>query len=178
MRWPFRRFGLIPLLLTSSLAPGLAWGAELPQPLTLQHAISLAASAEHPSLQQLQATTNQARIALEQIESRQGASVDLTGRLRWKRLQQQGDATLDDHLLTLSARKPLYDFGYSALESQIASAWIGQRQSEQQQQIESRKLLILENFFAVLLTDLQRTLDDETMTIAYLRFKKKEDKAP
>ena len=146
----------------------------IPEPLTLQQALTFA-SESHPQQQLINADLRSAEAAARIQQQSRGISVDLNGRIRWKELQQSGSER-NDNELALIARKPLYDFGRSALAEEIAAGAVEEQRALQREAVEQRKLLIMERFFAVLEADLQRTVDDEVMTIAYLRFKKKEDK--
>ena len=164
------------------IIPGLLWSLQvaalpegIPEPLTLQQALQFAEAA-HPQLQIVAAQQREAEAQLGMARSGDALQVDLNGRIRWKSLQQQSDERLADHQLSLSARKSIYDFGRTALAGEIAERSVNQSRLQQEEQVELRKLEIMERFFAVLLADLQRTVEDETMTIAYLRFKKKQDK--
>ncbi len=173
MRFTLRRLPLLLALLPMPLQA--AEHASIPEPLTLQQALHFA-SQDHPRQQLLQGQTELARIRLGEVESAQAMTVDLKGRIRWKTLQQNVGDRVGDHQLALVVEKPLYDFGRTAVEEQIARDELGLRQQEQLHFLEESKLQIMERFFQVLLADLQRTVDDEAMTIAYLRFKKMEDK--
>lgn len=157
-------------MFTSSL---MASESTIPQPLTLQQAIEYATT--HPESELLDVSAAQARIALDEAQQSQAMSVDLQGRIRWKTLQQQS-GTKDDHQFSLVATKPIYDFGRSAVGEEIANRQLLQHEQAAADAREQRKLEIMERFFAVLLADHQRMVEDETMTIAFLRFKKKQDK--
>lgn len=148
---------------------------QIPEPLSLQQALQFATE-PHPQQQIATARQRAAEAALGIARSGDAMQVDLNGRIRWKSLQQQSGERLTDHQIALSARKPLYDFGRTAIAEEIAERSVNQSHLQQQEQIELRKLEIMERFFAVLLADLQRTVEDEAMTIAFLRFKKKRDK--
>ena len=163
------------LILLGGTAPSLllAEGESIPQPLTLQQAIEFAVA--HPETDLLESSAAQARIVLEEAQESQAMTVDLQGRIRWKTLQQQ-TGTKDDHQFSLVAKKPVYDFGRSAMGEEIDSHQLMQREQIVEDALQQRKLEIMERFFAVLLADRQRTVEDETMTIAFLRFKKKQDK--
>lgn len=167
--------------MSALLLIGLFWSAlsiadspPIPQPLTLKQAL-LFATNQHPEQIITDAQQRAAEVELGVAERSQAMSVDLSGRIRWKSLQQT-DGGLSDHQLALTARKPLYDFGRSALAEQVAAGAVSQARWAAIDGAEQRKLEIMERFFAVLLADLQRTVEDEAMTIAYLRYKKKLDR--
>ncbi len=168
------QYWIVSLLLLGSLQ-AVAAPEKIPEPLSLSQALQFAV-ALHPQQQIAAARLREAEARLGVAQSSRAMQVDLNGRIRWKSLQQQTDERLADHQLSLSASKPLYDFGRSAAAEEIAEQGVAQSRLQQEEQIELRKLEIMERFFAVLLADLQRTVEDETMTIAYLRFKKKQDK--
>jgi outer membrane protein TolC len=147
----------------------------IPEPLSLKQALSFATE-PHPDQQMALAQQRAAEARLGVAERGQAMTVDLSGRIRWKTLQQQPEQRLGDHLLSITARKPLYDFGRSELAEQIAQGEVTQQQWGVVDAPEQKKLEIMEHFFAVLLADLQRTVEDEAMTIAYLRHKKRLDR--
>jgi outer membrane protein TolC len=148
---------------------------QIPEPLTLQQALQFA-DEPHPEQQIAAARQRGAAAQLGIVRSADALQIELNGRIRWKTLQQQSDERLSDHQLALSARKPLYDFGRSAAAEAVAEHGLNQSRLQQEEQRGLRRLEIMERFFAVLLADLQRTVEDEAMTIAYLRFKKMQDK--
>lgn len=83
----------------------------LPEPLTLEYALSLADEMT-PALQQSQADVLAAEAGLRDAESLTGFNAYLEVRARWIEAaavaSDQGDA---DHRLGLIASKTLYDFG-------------------------------------------------------------------
>ena len=152
-----------------------AVGESIPEPLTLAQALAYADEAG-PGREIAESKSVLAGEQLQVAERSQALRVDLEGRVRWKSLQQQKSEALSDHQWVISARKPLYDFGRSALQQEIASTRLQQQQLGVTQQVEQQKLEIMERFFEVLLSDLRRTVADEAMTIAYLRYNKKLDR--
>ncbi|HIJ21937.1 MAG TPA: TolC family protein [Gammaproteobacteria bacterium] len=169
MRWCF-------ILLSALLSSSLVQAGAIPEPLSLQQALQFA-TPDHPRLAIFQSRLAQSQFEVNQVESRQGVTLDLQARIRSKALQQQVGESVDDHLFSVIAGKPLYDFGRSGLEHEIAVLTVDQRQAGQEQALQQLKLEIMQRFFDVLLADHQRTVADEAMTIAYLRFQKKQDKA-
>ncbi len=165
---------LLLLLILFGPTPLLAEFRPIPEPLTLAEALTFAES-DHPDLQLASTMVGQSQARLAQARDEQGWRVDLNGRIRWKSLQNQPGKEWDDHQLSLSARKPLYDFGRSALTESIAGERVAMDEVALSQTLSDKKLEIMERFFAVLLADLQRTVDDEAMTIAFLRHQKKVD---
>ncbi len=156
-------------------SPSAAEQAPIPEPLTLKQALTFTEAA-HPSLQIANSVLNSAEADLGKVRSSQAMTVGLDGRIRWKGLQQNPGERRNDHQLALVARKPLYDFGRSERAEAAAEQAVKQKSVAYRAAQVEKRLEIMERFFAVLLADLQRTVEDETMTIAYLRFKKKEDK--
>ena len=119
----------------------------IPEPLSLKQALSFATE-PHPDQQMALAQQRAAEARLGVAERGQAMTVDLSGRIRWKTLQQQPEQRLGDHLLSITARKPLYDFGRSELAEQIAQGEVTQQQWGVVDAPEQKKLEIMEHFFA------------------------------
>ena len=150
----------------------VAQAEALPQPLTLEQALALAGGS-HPSLQLAAAREAAAAANLQQVNSSNGLSVSLLGRLAYlepaelSRFQEHNDSSA--HLLM---EKRLYDFGYSeareaSAERKLDAARLAGLDVRQQHLIE-----VMKAFFDVLLADLEYARDNEAMSIAYVRLDK------
>lgn len=163
------------LLLTASLLgfgySGVAQAEPepLPEPLTLEYALSLA-DAAHPDLLDSEATRAHAEAETMGAEADNALSVNVEGRARWVQPPTiaEDESVTDDHKLSLVARKPLYDFGRS--EARQAAAEQASRGAAQRYQaaLHSRRVEIMRAFFDVLLADLEYARDNEALAVSYI----------
>jgi outer membrane protein TolC len=141
----------------------------LPEPLTLEYALSLAAD-NHPALLAEQAVQAQVAAELEGVEAQNAVDVSIEGRARWVKpssVFSDQDVT-DDHKLSLFVRKPLYDFGRTASRREAAQqASLGQ-QYRYRAVTDERRIAIMQGFFDVLLADMEYARDNEAMAVAYI----------
>ncbi|MGM0594785.1 MAG: TolC family protein [Pseudomonadota bacterium] len=145
----------------------------LPDPLTLEHALSLV-DEMHPQLLAQQALQDRARAQAQQAESQMGLSVTLEGRARW--VQPSDVATdqdvTDDHKLSLFVRKPLYDFGLSDARLEAARQSGLSTEQHYEMLLRERKVAIMQAYFDVLLADMQVDRDNEELAITYINLDK------
>lgn len=150
----------------------------LPEPLTLDYALSLAEGG-HPDLEEAQADLELAQADLLDARSRTGTRVSIEGRLRWVQPPDiSPDQEHDDHRLSLFVRKPLYDFGRSRAGEEAARAEIIGRELAYQNVRARRRIDIMERFFDVLIADMEFARDNEAMAVAYVnldRLKKRRE---
>jgi outer membrane protein TolC len=141
----------------------------LPEPLTLEYALSLAGT-EHPDVLSRQAAQARTEAEVMGVEADNALSVSVEGRARWVRPPSiaEDDAVTDDHKLSLVARKPLYDFGRT--EARRTAALKANLGSEQRYQgaVFERRVEIMRAFFDVLLADLEYARDNEALAVAYI----------
>lgn len=141
----------------------------LPEPLTLEYALSLA-SETHPDVLMNEAA--QARALAQRDASRAETSLNASveGQLRWVGPRREDpDSITDDHRLSLFLRKPLYDFGRSSASLDAADHSIRGSELRYQALLDQRRLQIMEAYFAVLLADMGYDRDMEAMAMAYIR---------
>jgi len=161
-----RAFSLTVLLLGTAPVQAVE---PLPEPLTLDYALSLAETS-HPDLLSKKADEASTEADLMQSESDNAVSVSVEGRARWVKPPSIADdeSVTDDHKLSLFVRKPLYDFGRSdAREEAARQAQAGSRQ-RYQSALQERRVTIMRAFFDVLLADMEYARDNEAMSIAYI----------
>jgi outer membrane protein TolC len=140
----------------------------LPQPLTLEYALSLA-DVDHPSMQQLHADHRAAQARQLASEAENDLTVSLEARARWVQPPSiVGDEALDDHKGSLFVRKSLYDFGRSSALQQATSSESRAMAVRYQSKYEQRYLEIMRAFFDVLLADQENFRDNEAMAVAYI----------
>lgn len=162
-----------PLLLGLWLLGSCAARAEpLPQPLTLEQALELADDS-HPSLRLAAAREAAAQAQLQQVNSANGLSLSLLGRLAYlepaelSKFQQHNDSSA--HLLV---EKRLYDFGYSEARQASATRQLDAARMAGLDVRQQHRIEVMKAFFDVLLADLEYARDNEAMSIAYVRLDK------
>ncbi|MCO6414329.1 MAG: TolC family protein, partial [Thiogranum sp.] len=170
-------------LLCLCAAAGVVWccaavAEPLPQPLTLDYALSLA-SAPHPDVETQLAGLDLALARQQQTAAENAVDARVIADGRWVEpsTREDRDETGDVHdsspndsRLHLVISKRLYDFGQS--DAQLAAA--GALRDVQQRRLEAlqgkRRLQIMRSYFDVLLADLAFAEADEAMAIEYVRF--------
>ncbi len=141
---------------------------ELPQPLTLEYALSLVDSA-HPSMQQAHAAQQAAAARLQASEAQDDLSVSLEARARWVQPPSSvSDEVTDDHKGSLFVRKSLYDFGRSSALQLAARSESQAMVVRYQSQRDKHRIAIMRAFFEVLLADQENFRDNESLAIAYI----------
>ncbi len=153
------------------LCTAMAFAVEpspLPDPLTLDYALSLADEAD-PALEQAQADVEIARAGVMAADARTGVNVSVEGRLRWiEPADVTPDTSHDDNKLSLFVRKNLYDFGRSNALEAAASAELAGREQLVLDGRQQRRLAIMRRYFEVLQADVEFARDDEAMAVAYV----------
>lgn len=140
----------------------------LPDPLTLEYALSLAEEVD-PRLQQAQADIDLARATTMEAEAATGVNVWVEGRARWvEPADASPDQSHEDHKLSLIARKNLYDFGRSRAQQAAAMAELAGREQFYLDSSRQRRLEIMQRYFEVLRADLEFARDDEAMAVAFV----------
>lgn len=145
-------------------------GDPLPQPLTLQQALTYV-DEPHPNLQLSKAQVNQAEAQLSSANANSGVDVSAQARARWV----EPPATLsslgrEDHALMLQGRKTLYDFGRSSKRVDAASANLQANEFNYQHALLLRRYDIMRAFFDVILSDIRFSRDNEDMAIGFIRY--------
>lgn len=176
MARPVRRFWR-PALAALACAAAAAGAAEpLPDPLTLEHALSLA-SEDHPSV-----VLSKAEVAAAEAERAQADAEDglyAAARLNARYIDDSNvpvQQKNNDSRALLLVRKELYDFGRS--EKDLAAAEAAVRGSELQlrDRLQQRRLEIAKAFFEVILADLNFQRENEAMAEAFVDFDRARDR--
>ncbi|MDE2089289.1 MAG: TolC family protein [Gammaproteobacteria bacterium] len=142
--------------------------APLPDPLTLEYALSLAAGA-HPDLQQARALLERARAERRQVEARTGVRADIEASALWvDPAPLSPDTSHNDSNAKLVVRKRLYDFGRSRNRLAAADADVKGREWLYIDARRGRRIDIMRRYFDVLLADLRYSRDNEAMAVAYV----------
>lgn len=158
------------LALAGFLFAGASCAAEpLPQPLSLEQALTLAALG-HPLLDAADAVEADAVARLQAVASEDDSYLVMEGSLAYiepaelSNFQQRNDSRL-----SLRLEKRLYDFGYSeareaAAREELEAARFSGLNTRQQ-----HYLRVMQAFFDVLLADLEYARDNEALAIAFVR---------
>lgn len=142
--------------------------AELPQPLTLEQALSMA-DVLHPSVLQAQAVRAKADADLAETEAEDDLQLSLEGRLRWVESSvASSDTHIDDHKASLLVRKKITDFGRQSARRLAAQQSLLSSEQQLKQLQGERRLAIMQAFFDVLLSDKKNARDNEEMAIAFI----------
>lgn len=139
----------------------------LPEPLTLEYALSLARD-PHPDIQASQDLIDTMEARREQADADDDWSSSINGRIRWINLPN-GVGIKDDHSLGLTLEKPLLDFGVSANRQRAARLYEDGAREKFISAVQSHREEIMRRYFDVLLTDLQFFRENENMAVAYIR---------
>jgi outer membrane protein TolC len=140
----------------------------LPQPLTLEYALSRA-EAEHPALSVADAAQQLASARQLASEAEDDITLSLEARARWVQPPAAvGEEVVDDHKGSLFVRKSLYDFGRSSARQQAAGGEAQATTVRYQSQLETRRLGIMRAFYDVLLADQENFRDNEALAVAYI----------
>jgi outer membrane protein TolC len=160
------------LILAFELAPVYVFAAEnLPQPLTLQAALSYVDKSDQYQLQLAEENLNTALAESGQARSVNDLSVNLSGHLRKVGVSELGNPDEDnDSKVSLYVRKPLYDFGKSSGADELAQLKVELRQLEKDYLIEQRELSITQKYFDVLNADNDFLRNNENMAIGFIRY--------
>jgi outer membrane protein TolC len=147
-------------------------GQPLPEPLTLELALSLAHDA-HPVMMQADAERELARSTVDASDAQNGLNVYVEGRARWiEPPSTSPDQSHDDHKLSLIARKNLYDFGRSSARQRSVEADLRNRELRYLNTYSQRRIDIMQRYFDVLLADLEFSRADEAMAVAFVTLDK------
>lgn len=141
----------------------------LPEPLTLEYALSLATE-DHPTLLGSRYLLD-GKIALrQQAEAADDYSASLTARARWIDLPSGAPVPgiTDDHAVGVTVIKPLLDSGLSASQSKAATLFEEAARLKYRAALQQRRELIMRRFFDVQLADLQFFRENERMATAFI----------
>ena len=160
------------LTLALALAPAVARAqspAALPEPLTLEFALSLAGEG-HPDVAEREAELAHSRAALDAAVALDAPGARLIGRARF--IEPDPSASYrehDDHGFRLSVRKPLWDFGRGDAAREAAQAAVESERWRLAGVLHARRMDVLRGYFDVLLADLEYAHGNEAMAIAFVR---------
>ena len=168
------------LLLTVILGPVKAQETgrvdPLPEPLTLDYALSLANEA-YPDVDIAQADLAIAEAVRMQAESLTGFNASLIGRASWIQPPEIApDQSHGDHSISFFIYKRLYDFGRSGATQNAADAEVKHTEWSLMEARNQRRIQIMQHYFDVLLADLKYARDNEAMAVAYISYDRARDR--
>lgn len=143
----------------------------LPEPLTLEFALSLA-DEMHPDLERAGAALQGAQAGQQAAKSMYRPRLNLLGALKAVEPNSQAarvQSTHNDSWVKLRLIQRLYDFGRTGAAVDAATAEIEGREWDFIDIRQQRRLEIMAGYFNVLLADLEYARDNEAMAIAFVR---------
>jgi len=144
----------------------------LPEPLTLEYALSMA-DRYHPDLAIVEADVQQAQANVLHADASDDLDIRLRARAQWI---EPAKYTLfretEDHQLSLLVDKTLYDFGQQASQQQVAKNNLQSQQYTYLDARQNRRLDITRRYFDVLLADLLFYRYNEEMASAFVNVDK------
>jgi outer membrane protein TolC len=149
----------------------------LPEPLTLEFALSLA-DTSHFEVQSMAAELAEAQAQAMAIQAEDDMDILLRMRLRYIQPSEVAvNQTRDDNAAQLFLRKRLYDFGRLSAEREAAEATVAGRESLLELTLRERRVEIMRRYLEVVLADLAYTRDNEAMATAFRDFDRLQDRA-
>jgi len=145
---------------------------DIPDPLTLEEALSLADEL-HPELELAGAALDLARAKQVEAEALSNPQVDIDLALRRIDPSDIGAETFpsrDDSWARMRASLLLYDFGRSGAAEEAAVREVESAANRYINVRLQRRLSVMARFFDVLLADLEFARDSEAMAVAYVGF--------
>ncbi len=143
--------------------------SEMPEPLTLEYALSTAERSEAPEIMNYSARLQMAMAEQDLAISEQGIFVEINGRLRYVEPSKivPSDKT-NDSKLSLNIHKRLYDFGRTSANIEASELYVASVQSLYADTVSKRKVGILQAYFNVLLSDMIYSHANEAMAVDYV----------
>lgn len=149
---------------------------QLPDPLTLEYALSLADEAT-PDMQQLQAQIMAAEAGVLDAEALTGVNAYLEARAQWVEPSEVAkDQGNEDHRLGLITNKTLYDFGRSRAAENASQHNLSAQKLQFADARSQRRLRIMQAYFAVVLADLQFYRYNEEMAVVFIDLDRTRDR--
>jgi outer membrane protein TolC len=153
-------------------APVIVQAEPLPDPLTLEYALSLA-QGTHPVLDNAAADVAGAEAMVAQANASDGLRISLEGRL--EHIEPAELSNFQQHnnsQLALNVRKRLYDFGHTAAARQAATQALTGSQWQYLHSSQQQYVRVMETYLDVILADMEYARDNEAMATAYVRMDK------
>ncbi|MCW9013319.1 MAG: TolC family protein [Gammaproteobacteria bacterium] len=149
----------------------------LPEPLTLEHALSLAEDVEHHQLIEANAMLELANSELKRAVSSYALQADIE--LQAAAIDPSPiafDQSSNDSYARLRVRKPLYDFGQTREKTIAAEDEMRAVKNNIQYLVDQRRIEIARRFFDVIKADLKFAWDNEAMAVMFIRHDDQKDR--
>ncbi len=161
------------------ILPAVGWAegsqTTLPDPLSLEQAISLIDEA-HPDLAIQKLRISRSETDLEYAGSLKSLKITAVARTSWTEPKNtpvfSGN---EDHRLTLTLTKPLYDGGESSALTEAAQLDVQAVSLQYASARDQHVILVMQLFFEAILADLNAGSDLEAMSVAFVRLDKARD---
>lgn len=148
----------------------------LPDPLTLEHALSLA-DEYHPTLEVAAARLEAAQAGLLQVEADNALQAGVEAKARLvDPVSISPDRSNNDSSARFYLRKQIYDFGESDARREAAGLGVRGSEWDYLDARQQRRLQIMRAYFDVLLADLAYTRDNEAIAIDFIAFDRAKDR--
>lgn len=142
----------------------------LPEPLTLDLALSLIDQA-HPDLRYANADLQISNSILQQTLSKNDLSINLKANARWiEPSALASNQENEDHRLSLTLNKTIYDFGRYSSQVDAASKQVASQKLQYLNARQNQYITVMKRYFDVVLADLQFYRYNEEMAVSYIRF--------
>ncbi|WP_198263788.1 TolC family protein [sulfur-oxidizing endosymbiont of Gigantopelta aegis] len=150
----------------------------IPEPLTLEYALSMSERAESPEIMRYDAQRKIAQANQQLALSEQGFFAEVNGRLRYvepvniiSSIDTYNNKN-NDSKISLDINKRLYDFGRTQANIDASLASIASVESLYGDFVSSRKVAILQAYLNVLLADIIYNQTNEAMSVDYVALDK------
>ena len=166
-------FVLSGLCLCLAFLPVFASEQVMPEPLTLEYALSQASRTESPEIMNFSAQRQIALAEQDLAASQQGVFVEVNGRLRYVDPSAIVPASkTNDSKISLDISKRLYDFGRTSARIAASKERLASVDVLYTDYLSKRKIDILQAYFNVLLADIIYNHANELMAVDYVRMDK------
>ena len=146
---------------------------DIPEPLTLQYALSRADLIDSPEMMSFAAQQQIALAEQELAHAQEGIYVYINGRLRYVEPSKiVPSSKTNDSKLSLDISKRLFDFGQTRSLIDASKANLASVNVLYSDYLSQRKVAILQAYFNVLLADIIYSRSMEAMSVAYVRLDK------
>lgn len=147
--------------------------AGLPEPLTLEYALSLAEE-NHPRVRQSASLLQEARASERIAAAENDTRVQIEARLRYSDplINFENSNIREDHRLGLLLDKTLYDFGREAARTQAAKSRVQSREALYRESRQQQRLEIMRRYFDVVLADFEFVRYNEEMAVVFVELEK------
>ncbi len=166
-----KRMSQFLLLIGLSFASVAVSAAEIPdEPLNLS-AVMMFADSPHPLLSGAESDLESAKIISDFHNSANQFNLEaVLYPQRVDRAMPGSANSLGDGSATLRLSHPIYDFGRRSADQSVANVEVQRSQHHLDYVLAQRRVEIMRRFFDVLIADLTYSVQDEKMTLSFLRF--------